>query len=500
MNNRYVIPYTFLRTKDPRPEYAEHIIQYKEQVKLRDKYNVPFTCLMTYDALRDSEMSSLVKGSMDEKTDIGIWLELCREVVEKAGIKWRGKQEWEWTVEPGFLMAYSEHEKERIIDLIMEEYHSLFGHFPKTIAAWLIDSYSMQYISEKYNPSAFVICREQWAMDAYTLWGGPYYGGYYPSKNNMLCPAQTQKEQINTPVFRAYVNDQIYCYYEHERTKYNKIDYNLFTQEPAWMCGQNPEWVKWHYDSMFLNDNRGFLYTQIGQENSFQWTAELEKALKYQYEFAHANKDKYGFEYITFAEMGEKFKETYDHTPSTCVYALKDWANNGNKSVWYNNNRYRINVFSDSDRVWLRDLQLFDENYRDVYLDEPCNEKMGVYDNLPIIDGVQFSDEGTQGGMFFGKGSIESVDRGIDGVVINVVAEGNNIKIKLSDNEICFECECEFNISFKYKDKCAFIENINEKEIVFHNKTGVMYRVLIECGVIKNNVIYSQKGNIKFKL
>ena len=66
MNNRYVIPYTFLRTKDPRPEYAEHIIQYKEQVKLRDKYSVPFTCLMTYDALRDREMSSLVKGCMEK--------------------------------------------------------------------------------------------------------------------------------------------------------------------------------------------------------------------------------------------------------------------------------------------------------------------------------------------------------------------------------------------------------------------------------------------------
>ena len=41
---------------------------------------------------------------------------------------------------------------------------------------------------------------------------------------------------MNTPGFRMYVNDLIYCYHEYTKMKYNNIDYELFTQEPTWMC------------------------------------------------------------------------------------------------------------------------------------------------------------------------------------------------------------------------------------------------------------------------
>lgn len=494
--NKYVIPFTFLRTKDPRPEYVEHVQQYREQVRLRDKYNVPFTCLMTYDAMRDEEMSSLVKADMNDKTDVGIWLELCREVVEKAGIKWRGKGEWEWTVEPGFLMAYTKDEKERIIDCVMAEYHKLFGCYPRTIAAWLIDSDSMQYMTEKYSPDAFAICREQWAMDAYTLWGGPYYGAYYPSKNNMLCPAQTKEQQINTPVFRIYVNDQIYCYYEHESLRYNDIDYHLFTQEPTWMCGQNSEWIKWHYDNMFKNNSSGFLYTQIGQENSFQWTKELDRAIKAQYILAESKKAEYGFEYMTFAEMGRLFKEKYTQTPDTCIYALDDWANKGNKSVWFNNGRYRINVFSDRNRTWIRDLQLFDENHRDVYLDEPCSVDLGVYDNLPIVDGVQFSDNITQGGMFFGNGSIKSIGKCGDNTFLKFEINEKEIILRFLQNEIVMESAMDFEAEFCFKQDCEFIEEISEKKIRYKHKSGTEYSLVVKEGIIKENSIYSQIGRV----
>ena len=36
----------------------------------------------------------------------------------------------------------------------------------------------------------FENCREQYAVDAYTFWGGYSSGGYYPSKNRMLCADQ----------------------------------------------------------------------------------------------------------------------------------------------------------------------------------------------------------------------------------------------------------------------------------------------------------------------
>lgn len=497
--DKYVIPMTFLRTKDPRPENAEYIVQYLEQIKLRDQYHIPYTCLMTYDAMRNSTITKLIKKDKNERTDISIWLELCREVVEKVNIQWRGLNDWEWTVEPGFLMAYKQQEKEQIIDCIMQEYFDLFGCYPKTVAAWLIDSYSMQYISEKYHPDAFVICREQWAMDAYTLWGGPYYGGYYPSKNNMLCPAQSRQMQINTPVFRMYVNDPIYCYYEHERLRFNDIDYHLFTQEPAWMCGQNPTWVNWHYDYMFHSSQLGFHYTQLGQENGFPWTDEMADALKMQYSLADQRKKTDGFQYITFSEMGRQFRKRYETTPETCVYALNDWAAKGNRSVWFNNERYRINVFSDKNRVWIRDLQLFDEDKRDVYLDEPCKDILGIYDNLPIVDGVQFSDKKTQGGLFFGNGRINCVNKNNGNTVIQLEVNGQIIEIYLQKQEIVIKTlkEKSITLDFSFCENCSQIDQISEDRITYRHRSGMKYFLYVKKGFISNrHIINSYDGQI----
>lgn len=500
MCNKYVIPMIFLRTADPRYKNLDCTIYFTEQIKLRNKYNLPFNCLLTYDTLVNDKMMNLVKENKNELTECGIWFELCGELVRKAGIPWRGKEEWEWFVNPGFLMAYTKEEKKKIIDIVMEKYFSLFDEYPKIVAAWLLDSWSMEYITEKYAPDAFAICREQWGMDAYTLWGGPYYGGYYPSKNNALVPAQNEEEQINTPVFRMYTNDQIYCYYEHEKAKYNKINYHLFTQEPFWMCGQNPEWVKWHYDNLFNNNSSGFAYTQLGQENGFVWNEKLGAALKQQYEFAFSERQSYGFEYTTFGEMGRNFKKEHKITPITCVYALSDWADNGNKSVWFNSKYYRINIFSDDKNVWIRDIQKYDETQKDPYLDSPCLNKGGVYDALPIMDGVRFTDDNVKAGIYFGEGSICSVDKEDEHTAVKIIADGKKIKLLLKEEFIEIESDMAISADFVYKDNCAFINKISDKVIDYKHVGGKEYKLMFTEGYIKENKIFSENNKIVMKL
>ena len=77
---------------------------------------------------------------------------------------------------------------------------------------------AVSYMSDKYDLTAICICREQWGVDAYTLWGGYYSGGYYPSRNNMLCPAQSPEAGCRTPVFRMLGIDPIYGF---DEGKYN---------------------------------------------------------------------------------------------------------------------------------------------------------------------------------------------------------------------------------------------------------------------------------------
>lgn len=500
MCNKYVIPIIFLRAADPRFKNKDYTIHFTEQIKLRNKYNLPFNCLLTYDAMENEKMINLVKENKNQLTECGLWFELCGELARKAGIEWRGKEEWEWFVNPGFLMAYTSEEKKKIIDIVMEKYFSIFNEYPKTIAAWLLDSWSMDYITEKYSPNAFAICREQWGMDAYTLWGGPYYGGYYPSKNNALVPAQNKSEQINTPVFRMYTNDPLYCYYEHEREKYNKIDYHLFTQEPFWMCGQNPNWVKWHYDNLFTNNSSGFAYTELGQENGFGWNEKLENALKYQYEFAFAERQKYGFEYTTFGEMGKKFKKEYQTTPITYSYALSDWADKGNKSIWFNSKYYRINVFSDNKKVWIRDIQKYDETQKDPYLDSPCLNKDGVYDALPIMDGVQFSGDTVKAGIYFGEGTICSVNKENDRTVIEIIADGKKIQLFLKEESVEIVSESTIKADFVYKNNCDFIKEISSANISYKHHSGKEYNLTLTEGYFEENKIFSKNNKIVMNL
>ena len=76
----------------------------------------------------------------------------------------------------------------------------------------MLDSWSINYMKENYDIKAFAICREQYGVDAYSLWGGYYNQGYYPSKYNVLCPGQNEENIIKAPVFRMLGPDPIYCY------------------------------------------------------------------------------------------------------------------------------------------------------------------------------------------------------------------------------------------------------------------------------------------------
>jgi len=468
MNNKFINSVCFIR-KYGRPNAAEKDIyrSLQEQIKLNTQYGFPATYLLQYDALTDKGFQELVFPQKQNHAEIGCWFEVVAPLVEKAGLSWRGREGWIWDyhVDPGFLMSYPKAEKKKIIDAYMKEFKTLLGEYPKTVGSWLIDSESMEYMSEKYKVDAFILCREQWGMDGYTLWGGPHYGAYYPCKNNSQCPAQTQREQINTPVFRMFVNDPLYCYYEHDKMKYNKIDCGLFTQEPAWRCGQDPEWVKWAFDSIYQDKNVGFEYLQLGQESSFEWENRVEKGMPMQCEFVKENAERYGYETVTVGEMGKRFKKEFSETPITARIALTDWANKGNKTVWFNNKNYRINLYSDTEKVWIRDIHLFSEQYRDLYLDTPCTTHFGIYDNLPIVDGVRFSDDTVQAGIFLGNGRI--LDAFAEDDYYAVILNANDKVLAFRFYEDRIELLGESTLHFVHMQSCPFITDESETAVSY---------------------------------
>ncbi len=518
MADRYINTVCFVRSYEYYGNYYKEGAEvFKNHIKMYNKYGLPATYLLEYDAMIRDEYRHVLSEYAEKNSETGLWLEIVGELAMETAVEWKSERgrNWDHYACPGFIISYSHEERKKLIDTAMEKFRKYFGVYPKTVGSWLIDSDSMAYMSEKYSIDAFIICREQWGMDGYTLWGGPYYGAYYPSIENMLCPAQTEKKKINAPVFRMYVNDPIYCYYEFATDKINGINYGLFTQEPTWLRGQDPAWVNWCMDSVFNKDAAGFLYYQLGQENSFGWGDELSKGLEMQCTLAVKNQKKYGYEFCTVGEMGRRFKSEYTTTPDSLRFALTDWAKRGNQSVWYNSDRYRCNVFSDGKRVWIRDLHLFCENYRDNYLDNPCRTHGAVYDNLPVMDGVRFSSAEVKNPdvyreqeisaadcaeMYIGAGSIQACSYNGDAAEISI-GNGKEICIRLLRDtvEISRNDRKRAEIVMKIGKGVTDICGINT-ESVMYNHNGFRYRLKMLSGRIEKMNLIAENGIIKFRV
>ena len=429
----------FVRAVEPRNKSLDLLKPVKEQLKLQKKYNFPFTFLLQYDTLTTKEFVNLFEGEK-ENIELGLWLEMVQSLVEKVGIKWKGRPgfSWDYHVDPDFLIAYHKEQRKRLIDEAMMQFFRVFGHFPKVVGSWLLDSYSMNYLSSAYKIDAFCICREQYGTDGYTLWGGYYNQGYFPSKYNMLHPAQSDTMQLSTPTFRMLGVDPIYEYDSGLKEDLSHDDYRkqIYTFEPIWKTGKSPEWVDWYFNDV-----------QIGQENSFGWDSmkdgyfmQMEKLKQYSEE---------GIVKIeSLSATGRRFREEYSKSPATSMVALKDWKNEGHQTAWYYNSNYRINLMVSSDKTWIRDIQLFNENYMDPHFIVPATEATTGYYALPIIDGYLWSSDGKRAGIYMLdalngediKCKITDSKKDGESLVLSVLLNDKTGKIVFSENSIGVIC------------------------------------------------------------
>lgn len=216
----------------------------------------------------------------------------------------------------------------------------------------------MQYMSEKYHMDAFCICREQLAVDAYTLWGGYYSGGYYPSKNNMLCPAQNDENRIATPVFRMLGIDPIYGYDENKDSENHPRLNGCFTMEPYWDCGKDREVMEWYFREYYENPSLAGSHATTGQENSFGWEG-IADGYRLQLELAQKWMSEGKLTVETLGETGRRFRKAFRDTPPAALSALTDWSGNGIRSVWFSCRYWRGNLFLRDGVLFFRDLVRF---------------------------------------------------------------------------------------------------------------------------------------------
>lgn len=427
----------FIRGCEPR--YPVDLIDpIVKQIELAEKYNLPTTFLFQYDALILPEFTDLVKNC-DEKYELGLWLEIPKALVEKAGLKWRGREgfDWDWYSNCGMLVGYTIPERKLIIDECMRYFKEKFGYYPKTVGCWSIDSYTLDYLDKTYGIDAALICKEQWGTDGYSLWGGYYSEAYFPARDNMFCPANSLETQVNIPVFRMLGSDPIDQYMSGLDKEWQGVE----TLEPCCGPGKDPQWINWYINTYFDNNNIGLNYAQAGQENSFGWK-KMSQGLTIQYEIFAEKRKKGEIEVMNSGDIGMMFKKMYKQTPCTTTVARK----NDRGTTWFNNKNYRASLYFKDDLFFLRDLFIFNDRYRDRYYDEIAKGESLYFDNLPFIDCYRWSKDGNIGGGYFTKdgntvklaNGFTTENLGDSGLKVTASTDCGEITVKFLDDEVEF--------------------------------------------------------------
>lgn len=393
----------FVRGVEPRPGHVVDLHNpVREQMRIMRELGLKGTFLLQYDALYDEEILQIVKAA-PSGVELGLWLEVVQPQVEAIGLQWRGRYPWDWHNDVGFLIGYVPDERKKLIDEHIRKFEEIFGYYPKAVGSWHIDAVSLKYLSEQYEIDASCICREQVGTDGYTLQGGYYNQAYYPGVYNMFAPAQTKENQINLPVFRMLGSCPAFAY-DYQLADYDGIP-KIPTLEPAQLAFEN-EWSDFLLEEIFDGNGLNFQYTQIGQENSFGWKR-MKEGIEFQFAKVAKIKEQGQVEVLTLGETGSWFKKTFDMTPPTTYVADRRWMGNDVKSFWYNSKHYRINLFMNDGILRVRDLYIFDEKYEEKYLTQRCEILACEYRNLPVIDGVLYSnkEKGLKAGCYFCQGN-----------------------------------------------------------------------------------------------
>lgn len=382
----------FIRLLEPRDAKITQEVLYQtvvRQIELMKKYNLGGTFLLQYDALIDPRYQKLLKDLPAGLFEIGAWWEIPQPMAEKAGLTWRGRYPWDWHANIGFTTGYTPEERERLADVYMSDFLSIFGYYPKSVASWFIDAHTLEYLHGKYNIIASANCKDQYGTDGYTLWGGYWNQAYYPSRLNSYMPAQSAGNQIPVPVFRMLGSDPIRQY----DSGLGSNGQGVVTLEPVYKHGGGDSlWVNWYFNEFVYGECMEFAYTQAGQENSFTWDA-MKTGLELQIPLIASLRDQNLIRVETLAESGEWFRRNYKVTPATSVTVNNDLPPGNLKTVWFNSRFYRANIIWEDNTLRIRDIHIFNEMIPSVYEKEPTSSNECKFFTLPFVDGFLWSDK-----------------------------------------------------------------------------------------------------------
>ena len=470
MKKPVITIFNFIRQSHEEPTrfIKDDLDTLKNQIIVLKKHQLPATFALKYDALLEPRYTDLLKEYLDEEDEISVWLEITSELCEKAKVPFPGNPgegKFSNRVATAYSIGYKPEERFRLLDVYMQEFHKVFGGYPSTIASWILDIKTIRYAKEVYGVIGAAICRDQVGVDGFTLWGGYPSSAYYPSKKNEFIPAQTASMQVDVPVFRLLGPDPIYNWESEEREGINGV----YSLEPSCAVGKDPVWIQWMLERLTEEDNIGFCFAQVGQENNFLWE-NMRRGYQIQLKEIALLRATNQVRTETLARAAIRFQQKYPTTPPMTYQASRDWNEVHNlKTIWYASKHYRISFLFDHKAFYIRDWFVYQEDYVSRYEWKRLEKDACIFDALPMISAdIWTKCSGTQ----------EKQTKKEEQRSCGYLCEENGKRLQVETLLFQAVNETQSRILIKTKDQQEYTVFLTEEEVVFHGKLSVEFTFL----------------------
>lgn len=296
----------------------------QRQYSLIKQYNFPATWLLQYDTLLDQELLDAVK-KFDENQEKGVFLEISQRYADDARVIYPYLTPW-YSPKAVFLSAYTQSERLRLIDRLFQEFKIKFGYYPQSVGAWWIDSYSLNYMKEKYNIKAAMIVADQKTTDNYGVWGQWWGVPYYPSKANILTPVSNLKNKQDVVIIQWAQRDPVLAYGEGSAVSNYSLQANDYIRQ------KKDTTYFTDLVNIYLDCKNPIGQITIGLETGSDSVIYLEE---YKNQLEVLNKMS-NLRSVTMEQFYEKFSKEYPEYPKKSIISKEDF-------LWVMTPQKRIN-------------------------------------------------------------------------------------------------------------------------------------------------------------
>lgn len=326
----------------------------EKQYELVSDYGWAATWLVDGDGLENAEIIATM-NQFTTNQEVGLMLEVTPKIAQKLRLPYE-KLRPIHEPENLFLSGYSIRQRQQIIDYLFETFRAKLGEYPKGVGAWFIDSWSLEYMRQKYGIETALLVAEQYGTDHHTVRGQPWQMPFYPAKNHILVPAGQVEDKIDVPIIQWAVREPRRGYGAYREHSNFSVQPNDYTQQ-----GEGRDYlerlIQVYTDNPWQNLTQLTVGIEVGQEGANYW-GEFKQML------AAVKRNSRGLQMVTMSEFGQAFRQRFPELPESQLISWYDakekvWVG------WLTGRGQRVGMVAEATSVVIRDWRVYDSSQDD---------------------------------------------------------------------------------------------------------------------------------------